>query len=188
MNARREMISFWVGLGPSVVGERERETGSKFFVFKPPISLFFSCYLLFTTYYVSYLHYMLFFQFLLIFNSWLCLFFVSSQAFTTKTENVAHKNRYIYKIIRTIQTLISRLGFNMHFAWLKFRCSRSECSQQTYFIIHAASKVSAYPSWSWSKDDAQGIWPKVTLLIFTHHTGQHLIKTSQNASANFRSC
>ncbi len=25
MNARREIISFWVGLGPSVVGERVRE-------------------------------------------------------------------------------------------------------------------------------------------------------------------
>lgn len=127
---------------------------------------------------------MLFFQFLLIFNIWLCLFLCHHKIFTTKTEKVAHKNRYIYKIIRTIQTWISRLGFNLYFAWLKFRCSCSE----TYFIIHAASKVSAYPSWSWSKDDAQGIWPKVTLLIFTHHTGQHLIKTSQNASANFRSC
>lgn len=58
---------------------------------------------------------------------------------------------------------------------------------ETYFIIHTASKVSVYPSWSWSKDQAQGIWPKVTLLTFAHHTGQHLIKTSQNASANFRS-
>lgn len=45
MNARREIISFWVGLGPSVVGEGVREAINMRKKQKEPnkISLFFCC-------------------------------------------------------------------------------------------------------------------------------------------------
>lgn len=76
--------------------ERTIKTGLKIYlsVFKPPtVYHYFSLthYLPLTMSVVFTICY--FVQCLLIFNIWWCLFFVSSQDFTTQTENVAHKNQ-----------------------------------------------------------------------------------------------